>query len=168
MLRSFKDNVHCFLFKVFKKFRLKRCAPYSTIFRQNSSGNKISLFAKLCEKDTSLSRNFARQGISRLNETGILKKLANNAQISRANLFSPKAGWNLLRKIICWTKSWVNYKLSKIWNWKKACGNFNKKVMKITIFVIFLHKLLAKLHGFANICKLPVAHSFKGMQSKIC
>ena len=33
---------------------------------------------------------------------------------------------------------------------------------------IFLHKCLANLHGFENICKLSVAQTFKVMQSKIC
>ena len=31
----------------------------------------------------------------------------------------------------------------------------------------FLHKWLANLHGFGNICKLSVAQNFKVMQSKI-
>ena len=31
-----------------------------------------------------------------------------------------------------------------------------------------LHKWHADLHGFANFCKLPVAHTFKVVQSKIC
>ena len=29
------------------------------------------------------------------------------------------------------------------------------------------HNWLANLHGFANICKLPVSNTFKDMQSKI-
>ena len=31
----------------------------------------------------------------------------------------------------------------------------------------FLHKRLADLHGFANLCKLPVSHTFKVVQFKI-
>ena len=34
--------------------------------------------------------------------------------------------------------------------------------------LFFLHKWFENLHGFANICKLPVAKTFKVMQSKIC
>ena len=33
--------------------------------------------------------------------------------------------------------------------------------------IFFGHNWLANLHGFANICKLPVSNTFKDMQSKI-
>ena len=31
----------------------------------------------------------------------------------------------------------------------------------------FYHNWLANLHGFANVCKLPISNTFKDMQSKI-
>ena len=46
-------------------------------------------------------------------------------------------------------------------------SHFTKKVWKKTK-KYFLHKWLANLHGFANICKLSVAQTFEVMQSKIC
>ena len=48
------------------------------------------------------------------------------------------------------------------------CSYFTQKCVKETIFHFFLHKWLANLHGFAIICNLPVAQTFKVMQSKIC
>ena len=45
---------------------------------------------------------------------------------------------------------------------------FTQKFVKETIFKIFLYKWLANLHGFANICKLPKAQTFKVMQYQIC
>ena len=57
-------------------------------------------------------------------------------------------------------------------NWKigkkqSVVKLFYPKICKRNTFLIFLHKWLANLHGFANICKLPVAQTFKVMQSKI-
>ena len=37
-----------------------------------------------------------------------------------------------------------------------------------TVETSLFYKWHADLHGFANICKLPVAHAIKVMQSKIC
>ena len=45
---------------------------------------------------------------------------------------------------------------------------FYPKMCEGNNFSFFLHKWLANLHGFAIICNLPVAQTFKVMQSKIC
>ena len=41
------------------------------------------------------------------------------------------------------------------------------EIEKYTVCGFFGHNWLANLHGFANICKLPVSNTFKDMQSKI-
>ena len=41
------------------------------------------------------------------------------------------------------------------------------KTMERHFFIFFWHNWFANLHGFANICKLPVSNTFKDMQSKI-
>ena len=60
--------------------------------------------------------------------------------------------------------------VSKIGNWKKiqfVVKSFHQKKLVVHFFKFFLHKWHADLHGFANFCKLPVAHTLKVMQTKI-
>ena len=57
-----------------------------------------------------------------------------------------------------------NWKLGKKQSVVKL---FYPKICKETIFQIFLHKWLANLRVFVNICKLPFK-TFRVMQSKIC
>ena len=59
--------------------------------------------------------------------------------------------------------------VTKIGNWKKLflMKLFYPQICEGNIFLL-LHKWLENLHGFANICKLPVAQTFKVMESKIC
>ena len=48
-------------------------------------------------------------------------------------------------------------------------SHFTKKnYLEIFLILLLLHKWHADLHGFANFCKLPIAHTFKVKQSKIC
>ena len=60
---------------------------------------------------------------------------------------------------------WVNlYKKFEIEKYT-VCGKLILPKKMEGIF--FWHNWLANLHGFANICKLPVSNTFKDMQSKI-
>ena len=43
---------------------------------------------------------------------------------------------------------------------------FYPKICKGNNFFYFLHKSLANLHEFSNICKLPVAQTFNGCSLK--
>ena len=45
-----------------------------------------------------------------------------------------------------------------------VCGNLIlPKKIEWYFLNLFCHSWLANLHGFANICKLPVSHTFKDM-----
>ena len=62
-----------------------------------------------------------------------------------------------------YTVGWVNlYKKFEIEKYT-VCG---KLILPKKWKGIFGHNWLANLHGFANICKLPVSNTFKDMQSK--
>ena len=66
------------------------------------------------------------------------------------------------------TVGWVNlYQKFEIGKYT-VCGKLilppkNRKALKKFFWG---HNWLANLHGFANICKLPVSNTFKDMQSK--
>ena len=65
------------------------------------------------------------------------------------------------------TVGWVNlykkFKIEKYTVFGKLVLPKKKKAFKKKKFG---HNWLANLHGFANICKLPVSNTFKDMQSK--
>ena len=67
---------------------------------------------------------------------------------------------------IC-TVGWVNfYRKFEIEKYT-VCGILIlPKKWKGIFKKFFWHNWLANLHGFANICKLPVSNTFKDMQSK--
>ena len=46
--------------------------------------------------------------------------------------------------------------------------SFHQKSYVGIFFNFFVHKWHVDLHGFANFCKLPVAHTLKVMKPKIC
>ena len=54
--------------------------------------------------------------------------------------------------------------------WKNkqfVVNSFYQNKWKGILKIFFCHNWLANLHGFANICKLPVSNTFKNMHSKI-
>ena len=58
----------------------------------------------------------------------------------------------------------------KIWNWKIHSlwkTHFTKTNWKAFFYFFFGRNWLANMHGFANICKLPVFNTFKNKHSKI-
>ena len=62
------------------------------------------------------------------------------------------------------TVGWVNlYQKFEIEKYT-VCG---KLILPKKMERHFWHNWLANLHGFANICKLPVSNTFKDMHSKI-
>ena len=63
---------------------------------------------------------------------------------------------------------WVNlYQKFEIEKYS-VCGKLIlPKKWKGIFLNFFWHNWLANLHGFANICKLPVSNTFKDMQSKM-
>ena len=62
---------------------------------------------------------------------------------------------------------WVNlYKKFEIEKYT-VCGKLILPTKMERHFFYFWHNWLANLHGFANICKLPVSNTFEDMQSKI-
>ena len=67
------------------------------------------------------------------------------------------------------TLGWVNFYQKFEIEKYTVCGQLispekNEKALKKKKFG---HNWLANLHGFLNICKLPVSNTFKDMQSKI-
>ena len=55
---------------------------------------------------------------------------------------------------------WVN-----LYQKYTVCGKLIlPKNMERHFFIFFWHNWLANMHGFANICKLPVSNNFKDMQ----
>ena len=79
----------------------------------------------------------------------------------------PGEEWEVCKMCTDSTVDWVSLYQKLAIEKYTVCGKVisSKKLVR-NLKKIFLHKWHADLHGFANFCKLPVAHTSKMVQSK--